>query len=185
MSPFAASDREVALREVVEEARRGRADAFEMLVEHFGPEMYRLATGIVGPDDARDVAQEAFITAWRDLPRLRNTDRFAPWLRRIVVSRCRNQLRSRKRRPTASLEVPEARALSSGRDFREAVHARQALDGTFARLSADQRAVLALHYGGDLSIREAAEAMDVSVGTAKSRLNSALAGLRRAMEAQR
>lgn len=173
------------MREIVEQARRGRADAFEVLVEHFGPEAYRLASGIVGPDDARDVAQEAFITAWRDLPRLRDPERFAPWLRRIVVSRSRNQLRSRGRRPATSLEASAAHGLSSGHDFRDAVHARQALDGTFARLSADQRAVLALHYGADLSIREAAEAMDVSVGTAKSRLNAALTGLRRAMEAQR
>lgn len=175
------------MREIVEQARRGRADAFEVLVEHFGPEAYRLASGIVGPDDARDVAQEAFITAWRDLPRLRDPERFAPWLRRIVVSRSRNQLRSRGRRPATSLEASAAQAhgISAGGDFREAVHARQALEGQFARLSADQRAVLALHYGSDLSIREAAEAMDVSVGTAKSRLNAALKGLRRAMEAQR
>lgn len=156
-----------------------------MLVEHFGPEMYRVAAGIVGPDDARDTAQEAFITAWRDLPRLRDPERFAPWLRRIVVSRCRNHLRSRRRRPAVSLDTREAQNVSSGPDFRERVHARQALDGTFSRLSPDQRAVLVLHYGADLSIREAAEAMDISVGTAKSRLSAALAGLRRAMEVDR
>jgi RNA polymerase sigma factor (sigma-70 family) len=174
------------MRDVVREAQAGRAEAFEVLVEHFGPQLYRLASAIVGPDDARDVAQETFIAAWRELPRLREPDRFEPWLRRILVNRSRNVLRGRRRRPSASLDLPGATdVLAGGLDFREAAHARQALHGAFAGLSADQRAVIALHYGADLSIRDAAESMGVAVGTAKSRLNAALRHLRAAVEGQR
>lgn len=173
------------MREIVREAQAGRTEAFEVLVKHFGPQMYRLASAIVGRDDARDVAQETFIAAWRDLPRLREPDRFEPWLRRIVVNRSRNLLRGRQRRPALSLDQPgPADHLAEAGDFREAAHARQALDGAFAELPADQRAVIVLHYAADLSIREAAESMGVAVGTAKSRLNAALRRLRAAVAGQ-
>ncbi len=173
------------MNEIVREAQAGRAEAFEALVEHFGPQVYRLASAIVGPDDARDVAQETFLAAWRELPRLREPDRFEPWLRRILVNRSRNVLRGRMRRPATSLDSSgPADQLAGEGDFRDAADARQALDGAFAGLSADQRAVVALHYGADLSIRDAAESMGVAVGTAKSRLNAALRRLRTAVEGQ-
>ncbi len=172
--------------EVVRQARDGRTDAFESLVERHGPEMYRLAAAIVGPDDARDVAQEAFVAAWRDLPNLREVDRFEVWLRRIVINRSRNALRSRGRRPTQRLEgMTVAETASPHPDFRDAVHARDALDAAFAGLSADHRSAVILHYGAELSIRETADAMGVAVGTAKSRLNAALGRLKAAMEGDR
>ncbi|HEX5038572.1 MAG TPA: RNA polymerase sigma factor [Candidatus Limnocylindria bacterium] len=174
------------MREVVREARDGRADAFEFLVEHHGSEMYRLAAAIVGLDDARDVAQESFVAAWRDLPKLRQVDRFEVWLRRIVINRSRNVLRSRGRRPTQRLEsmtIPET--ASPQPDFRDSVHERDALDGAFEGLSADHRAAVVLHYGAELSIRETADAMGVAVGTAKSRLNAALGRMRAVMEVDR
>jgi RNA polymerase sigma-70 factor (ECF subfamily) len=68
-----------------------------------------------------------------------------------------------------------------GGDFRGAVEARALLEPAFDRLSADQRAVLALHYSMGYSIAEAADALGVRVGTAKSRLNSGLARLRTAI----
>jgi RNA polymerase sigma factor (sigma-70 family) len=172
------------LHEIVREAQAGRTEAFEVLVRHFGPQVFRLASAIVGPDDARDVSQETFIAAWRDLPRLREPERFERWLRRITVNRSRNVLRGRGRRPALSLERPgPADFLAAAGDFREAAHARQALDGAFAGLSADQRAVIVLHYAADLTIGEAAESMGVAVGTAKSRLNAALRRLRAAVGA--
>ena len=172
--------------EIVREARDGRADAFEALVQHHAPAMFRLAAAIVGSDDARDVAQESFVAAWRDLPRLRDVERFEVWLRRIVINRSRNALRSRRRRPTEPLEgMTVAETASRKPDFRDAVHTHQALDAAFVVLSADQRAAVVLHYGAELTIRETADAMGVAVGTAKSRLNGALRRLRVAMEGDR
>jgi RNA polymerase sigma-70 factor (ECF subfamily) len=171
------------IEDVVRQARDGRADAFESLVHHHAPEMYRLAAAIVGPDDARDVAQESFVAAWRDLPNLRRLDRFEVWLRRIVINRSRNALRSRGRRPTQRLEgMTVAQTASRDPDFRNAIHERDALDAAFEGLSADHRAAVVLHYGAQLSIRETAESLGVAVGTAKSRLNAALGYLRLAME---
>ena len=176
---------EANIGEVVREARDGRADAFEVLVERHGPAMYRLASAIVGHDDARDVAQESFVAAWRELPSLRDVDRFEPWLRRIVINRSRNALRSRRRRPTQPLEESSDRGRADTADFRDGVHARSELDTAFEGLSADHRSALALHYGADLSISQTADAMGVAVGTAKSRLNAALRHMRAAMEADR
>lgn len=172
--------------EVVRQARSGRADAFESLVQQHGPEMYRLAAAIVGPDDARDVAQDSFVAAWRDLPNLRQVDRFEVWLRRIVINRSRNALRSRGRRPSRRLEdMTVSETAAPLPDFRDAIHARHALDAAFDGLSPDHRAAVVLHYGAELSIRETAEAMGVPVGTAKSRLNAALGRMKAVMEGDR
>jgi RNA polymerase sigma-70 factor, ECF subfamily len=172
--------------EIVRRARDGRADAFESLVESHGPAMYRLAAAIVGPDDARDVAQEALVAAWRELPNLRQVDRFEVWIRRIVINRSRNALRSRGRRQSQRLEDLTAREIAlPSPDFRDAIHSQDALDKAFDRLSADHRAAVVLHYGAELSIRETAEVMGVAVGTAKSRLNAALGRMRAVMEGDR
>jgi RNA polymerase sigma-70 factor (ECF subfamily) len=131
------------------------------------------------------VVQESFVAAWRNLPRMRDVARFEPWLRRIVVNRSRNALRSRTRRPTEELGSEGVEARSDRGDFTEAVHARGALDMAFAALTADQRAALILHYGADLTLRETADALGVAVGTAKSRLNAALRRMRAALEDDR
>jgi RNA polymerase sigma-70 factor (ECF subfamily) len=169
--------------EIVRRAQAGDREAFEMLVERHAAETYRLAAAIVGEADARDVAQEAFVAAWQQLPRLRDANAFGPWLRRITANRCRNWLRGLNRggRPT-SLETDKAASLPDAhRDFRGAVEARMVLERAFDALSPDQRAVLALHYSMGYSIAETAEALDLRVGTAKSRLNAGLEALRAAI----
>jgi RNA polymerase sigma factor (sigma-70 family) len=168
--------------DVVRQAQAGDREAFEMLVERHAAETHRIAAAIVGPVDARDVTQETFVAAWQQLPRLRAADAFAPWLRRICVNRARNWLRSmnRRGRPT-SLDADgdfAARLPDPGRDFRGAVEARMVLEPAFEQLSSEQRAVLALHYSMGLSIAEAAAALGIRVGTAKSRLNAGLNALR-------
>jgi RNA polymerase sigma-70 factor (ECF subfamily) len=156
-----------------------------MLVEQHARDTYRLAAAIVGSADAADVTQEAFVAAWQQLPRLRDTGSFATWLRRICVNRSRNWLRTRGRRPRAALDLTDeaAVALPDGRsDFRSAVEARMVLEPAFEALTPDQRAVLALHYGMGLSIAQSAEALGVRVGTAKSRLSAGLAAMRREID---
>ncbi len=157
-----------------------------MLVQQHSTETYRLAAAIVGPADAADVTQETFVTAWQQLPKLREAEAFATWLRRICVNRARNWLRARSRRPQATLDLGDhdaADAIPDPRgDFRGAVEARTLLEPAFEALSPEQRAVLALHYSLGLSIAEAADALGVRVGTAKSRLSAGLAAMRRELE---
>jgi RNA polymerase sigma-70 factor (ECF subfamily) len=153
-----------------------------MLVERHAGDTFRLAAAIVGADDAADVTQETFVSAWQELPKLRDADAFATWLRRICVNRSRNWLRTRARRPRAALVAEDAAFLEMGPDFRAAAEARAILEPAFESLTPDQRAVLALHYSIGLSISDAAEALGIRVGTAKSRLNAGLATLRRALD---
>lgn len=153
-----------------------------MLVERHAAETYRLAAAIVGHADARDVTQETFVAAWQQLRRLRDADAFASWLRRICVNRSRNWLRSQNRRGhSASLDAADGlseRLPDPRRDFRGAVEARMVLEPAFEQLNPDQRAMLALHYSMGFSIAEAADALGIRVGTAKSRLNAGLNTLR-------
>lgn len=156
-----------------------------MLVEKHATETYRLAAAIVGTADAADVTQETFVAAWQQLPKLRDDGAFGPWLRRICVNRARNWLRTRQRRPQAMLDIEDPQAVKAvpqlPGDFR-ASEARAVLEPAFDALSPEQRAVLALHYSMGLSISEAADALGVRVGTAKSRLNAGLTALRREIE---
>lgn len=167
--------------ELVRYAQAGNLEAFEGLVERHAPELYRLAAAIVSDADAHDVVQESFVAAWKQLPKLRDPEAFPAWMRRICINRCKNHLRDRGR-AVGSLEDPGALFTADpSPDFRDQVHDRSILTASFTRLNADQRALVILHYGRGLTIGEAAEALGIRVGTAKSRLNAALVILRRAL----
>ena len=91
--------------ETVRRAARGDASAFEQLVAARADRVFRIARAILGNDaDARDATQEAFVSAWRELPRLRDPVTFDAWLRRILVNACRTQLRGRRRVHEISLD---------------------------------------------------------------------------------
>lgn len=171
--------REEAHLDLVPRARDGDLDAFDQLVLLHTPAAYRIAVAVVGETLARDLVQDAFLAAWQQLPRLRDPERFGPWLHRIVVNRGRSMLRSRR----AVREIPVSAwhegTLVAPHDGMGAAEARAVLASTFAALSFDQRAIIALHYAAGLSLREVAEALDVPVGTAKSRLAAALEALRK------
>lgn len=170
--------------ELVRRAQAGDREAFEMLVERHAAEVYRLAAAIVNEFDARDISQESFVAAWTTLPKLRDPDAFQTWLRRICVNRCRNWLRSSRRRPWSPLDTDDlgATLADSRADFRIASEARAVLEPAFERLTTDQRTIVALHYSMGYSIAEVAEILDVRIGTAKSRLNAGLNRLRAAID---
>jgi|SRR5918996_3589048 RNA polymerase sigma-70 factor (ECF subfamily) len=166
--------------DTIHRAQHRDREAFEMLVEQHAAAVFRLAAAIVGPADAADVTQETFVAAWQELPRLRQPDAFAAWLRRICVNRARNWMRDAKRRPLGvSFESAEWHAAVST-DITEGIELRSILEPAFERLTPDQRAVLALHYSLGFSIADAAAALGVPPGTVKSRLNAGLNALRQA-----
>ena len=98
----------LAGRSLVDLARSGDAAAFESLVRSRMDAMYRLSLAILGDEaDAADAAQETFVTAWRELPRLRDLDRFDAWLQRVAVNSCRMVLRARGRRRIREIPMAE------------------------------------------------------------------------------
>lgn len=165
---------------LVERAQNGDLRAFEELAERHLPSVYRMAVGIVGPDDARDVAQETMVAAWRTLPKLRDADRFEPWLHAIATNRARNALRTRRRRPVVALGDEHMSRLVT--EPTAEVHLRMAVESTFGLLSPDVREVFVLHYVLDKPLREVARILGIREGTVKSRLNAGLRTLRRRLE---
>lgn len=136
---------------------------------------YRVACAIVGEQTAPDVVQDSFVSAWRNLKDLRDPDRFGPWLYRIVVNRSKSALRSQRLVRELPLDVAESAAAT---DSRPTVEARSVLSPALRQLSADQRAVVALHYAAGMSIAEVGKVLGLQAGTVKSRLNAALTKLR-------
>ena len=169
-------------RDLVERAQRGDHDAFETLA---GAAIGRLDTAarlvLRDPDWAKDAVQDALVRAWRNLPGLRDPDRFEAWLHRLLVRACYDELRRHKRRPIevelTGLEWPSTHDETSSADEREA------LERGFRGLDPDQRLVVVLHYYLDLPLPEVAATLGVPLGTAKSRLHRGLAALRRRLVA--
>lgn len=155
-------------------ARQGDATAFDELAMRHLTDLYRMATAMVGKADAGDLTQEALLAAWRDLPRLRDPARFGPWLRRILMNRCRNALRSRARYVTAELS-PE---MGDGKYEIADAERRMGVEDGLATLTDLQRGVVVLHYLVGLSLADVADTLGIPEGTAKSRLHQALTALR-------
>lgn len=183
-------DGELAL---VERARDGDRHAFDRLVAARLAQTFRLAKAITGhAGDAEDVTQEAFLQAWRNLPRLREPARFDAWFGRILVNEARMALRRRGRVMTVSVDELDVRdgdtrgfipgALDPSID---AIAQGDALQRAIDRLTVDQRTILALHHLEQRPVAEIAAVFDIPVGTAKWRLHEARAALERAMETQR
>ena len=130
-------------------------------------------------DVAEDCVQSAMISAWRDLPRLRDVDRFDAWMRRMVVNACYVQHRRSRRQAAA---VAALRVIQPEPDLVAGVVDRDALDRAFRKLPIDQRVVLTYRYHLGFQIDAIADELSIPVGTVKSRLHYAMAGLRAALD---
>jgi RNA polymerase sigma-70 factor (ECF subfamily) len=167
----------VEQRTLVERARQGDQVAFAALLDAALGRLDGAARLIVrDPDLARDAVQDACIRAWRDLPGLRDPDRFDGWLHRLTVNACLDQLRRRRRRPIeveiTPIDVPATQ------DPTGTMADRMALEAALARLSPNHRAVVVMHYYLGMPLPEVAASLRIPNGTAKSRLHHALAALR-------
>ena len=170
----------------VERARAGDRDAFEALVESNLVTTFRTSLAILGSEaDARDATQEVFLKAWRELPGLREPDRFDAWLGRIVVNTCRSALRTRNRRRLREIQVdvPETGGLRSrGPALEDRVGELDVLQSAFERLTIAQRTILALHHLEHRPLAEFSTVLGVPEGTVKSRLHAARQSFERALE---
>ena len=169
-------------RDLVVRAGRGDHDAFAPLVVASIARLEAVANLIVrDPELARDAVQDAYIRAWRDLPALRDPDRFDAWLHRLTVNACLDAVRRRRRRPM-EVELPPILPHGMADHFGEVAN-RDQLERGFRRLKPELRAVLVLHYYLGLTASAVAETLDIPMGTAQSRLHRALDELRAAIAA--
>lgn len=168
-------------RGLVEAAQRGDHDAFEALAVGSGDRLFAIARLILRDTHlAEDAVQETLVHAWRDLPRLRDPERFDAWLHRLLVNACADQGR-RRRRWSAEIQVVRAEPRSD--DATGSSADRDQLERGFRRLRPEQRAVVVLHFYLGLTVPEIAETLGIRVGTAKSRIHYATETLRAALEA--
>jgi len=176
---------------LVERANRGDHEAFGALVDGRLPATFRTALAILGNEaDARDATQDIFVRAWRNLPELREPDRFAAWFGRIVVNTCRTAIRGRRRRIIREISVgalpdegQQLPSLAAAHDDRSA--GLDILDRALDRISVADRTLLALHHFEHLSLEMIGEQLGVPAKTVKSRMFSARRSLDRALKVER
>lgn len=169
--------------DLVARAAAGDVDAFEVLVAARLNRAVRTASAILGSEaDAHDVVQEAFVATWRHLPKLRDRTRFDPWLNKMIVNRCRDALRRRRR--SREVDLDDALALQS-EDATGAAAGMAALNSAFDQLSVAQRQLLVMHHLHRVPVADLAKELGIPEGTAKWRLHAARAALTRALEADR
>ena len=171
-------------RELVLRAIGGDFDAFSSLVRTSTSRQYAIATLILRDGDrAQDAVQEALVSAWRHVRALRDADAWDAWLYRLTVRACTKAARREKRRDVVELHVLLDQEPAGGEDLAGMVVDRERLSQELGRLPLDQRAVMVLHFYLDLPLTEAADILDIPVGTAKSRLHRGLRTLRESMRA--
>jgi RNA polymerase sigma-70 factor (ECF subfamily) len=169
-------------RELVERARRGDHDAFAELA---GAAISRLDSAawvfLRDPAQAADAVQNALVRAWRDLPTVRDPDRFDAWLHRTLVRSCIDEAR-RLRRHRVDVEITSLN-IPTVVGHESAIVDRDQLERGFLRLDPEMRAVIVLHHYLDLTLPEVAVSLGIPLGTAKSRLHRALGLMRAALDA--
>jgi RNA polymerase sigma-70 factor (ECF subfamily) len=167
---------------LVDQAKRGDREAFDALARTVGDRCMAIAFRILrDADRADDAVQAALIMAWRELRTLRDSDRFEPWLHRILTNECYAEARRRRRWSTEVRLLPMPGQLEAGEI--SAINDRDQLDRAFRRLTLEQRSVLVFHHYVGLPLTEVADRLGIPVGTAKSRLHHATNALRASLEA--
>lgn len=177
--------------ELIAAARAGNQDAFAQLVEANQGRIYNLTLRMTGnPEDAADVTQEAFLSAWRALPNFQGESSFATWMYRLASNATIDFLRREKRRrehtPSVSIDAESEGQKLEISDIRyspeaslERAELRAAIERGLSELSDAHRAVLILRELEGLSYQEIARTLDLEEGTVKSRIARARLELRK------
>jgi RNA polymerase sigma-70 factor (ECF subfamily) len=171
-------------QQLVARVQKGDSRAFDMLVLKYQHKIFSLISRYVrDADDVQDVAQEAFIKAYRSLPSFRGDSAFYTWLYRIAINTAKNHLVSRSRRPPGSdVEVEDAEYFESGGGLRTIETPETALFGeelktvvqeAISALSEELRTAITLREFDGLSYEDIADIMDCPVGTVRSRISRA------------
>ena len=173
-------------KDLIRRAGQGDSDAFRQLVETYQAPVYRLALRMCGGDAAlaEDAAQEAFLAAWRGLPRFRGDSRFSTWLYRLTTNAAIDWLRREKRHrgmdDVTDLELPDDGP--GPQDQAEQAETQQTVRRALGQLSEEHRQVLLLRYMQELDYAEIAAALEISEGTVKSRISRAKMRLRELLD---
>ena len=165
---------------LVERSQQGDLDAYTELVRRYQRVAARVAA-VCGSPDPEDAVQEAFVKAYRALPRFDLGSPFRPWLLRIVANEARNRGRSSRRHAALALRLVPGAAPAGPEDAAVADDQRRRLLAAVRALNDRDRTVVAYRYFAEMTEQEMAIALGCSPGTVKSRLSRAVARLRAAL----
>jgi RNA polymerase sigma-70 factor, ECF subfamily len=180
---MASTDEELVARSI-----GGDLDSFNQLVLRWERPIYALAYRVIGrEEDARDVAQEAFLRAFRALGGFKGQAKFSSWLYRITLNLCRDWIRRERRTPLAQtpegVDLVELAGEASPADSVEELVARRQLGRTvekaMAMLPEEQRTAIILKEYHGLTFQEIADLLDCPLSTVKTRLYQGLSVLRK------
>lgn len=167
-------------QQLVRRAQRGDTRAFDLLVLKYQGRIATLVSRFVAnPAEVEDVVQEAFIKAFRALPKFRGESAFYTWLYRIASNAAKNHLVAKGRRPTSDADIDEAEYFEHGEALRDAENPENQLFGeelasvvksALEALPDDLRTALTLREFEGLSYEDIAEVMECPVGTVRSRI---------------
>ena len=166
---------------IIARTRRGDADAFEQLVVAYREQVFRLALRMCGSEaDADEVAQEAFLSAWKALPNFRGESQFSTWLYQLTTHAAIDLMRREKRQIAADdiTEVSAADPAPSPQQQAEQSEQREIVRDAILQLAPEQREVVVLRFMEELSYEEIGAVLKLPSGTVKSRLNRAKAQLK-------
>jgi RNA polymerase sigma-70 factor (ECF subfamily) len=129
-----------------------------------------------------DAVQNALVRAWRDLPALRDPDRFDAWLYRLLIRSCTDEIRL-ARRHRFDVDIGDLMTPPTAADASSAIADRDEIERGFSRLGPEERAVIVLHHYLDLPLPDVASTLQIPLGTVKSRLYRGLRQMRAALDA--
>jgi RNA polymerase sigma-70 factor (ECF subfamily) len=168
--------------ELIRLAQKGDERAFEEIINRYSNRVINLATQIMGSrDEGWDVAQEVFISIWKNIKSFDTTRNLYPWIRRITINTCYEELRRRKRdRETSlddveeeepSIDIPDETYLPD--DNFSKIELKEVIEKAFETLPEHYRVTLWLRVVENLTYEEIAETLNINIGTVKSRINMA------------
>jgi RNA polymerase sigma-70 factor (ECF subfamily) len=168
--------------ELIRLAQKGDERAFEEIINRYSNRVINLATQIMGSrDEGWDVAQEVFISIWKNIKSFDTTRNLYPWIRRITINTCYEELRRRKRdRETflddveeeePSIDIPDETYLPD--DNFSKIELKEVIEKAFETLPEHYRVTLWLRVVENLTYEEIAETLNINIGTVKSRINMA------------
>lgn len=181
---------EVHERELILQCKNGSVEAFEQLVLKYQRQVYTVAFRFMGNhEDASDLAQEAFIKAYKSIDRFRGEASLKTWLYHIISNVCRDELRKRKKGLTLSLDAPiftdEGEITRQAEDWTyapehiyESKEIQYFIQKALDNLTPEYKEVIILREIQGFSYEEIAKELDCSLGTIKSRLNRARKAMR-------
>jgi RNA polymerase sigma-70 factor (ECF subfamily) len=172
----------VDLLDLVIQAKGGNEQAFASLTVAVGGRLHAVSKRILRDADlAEDATQQAFITMWQELPKLRDAARFEAWAYRVLVRACYAEAK-KKRRWAPNLHALTD-SISADVEHFVSVWNRDQVERGFRQLSIEHRAALVLRYYLDQTPEEIAETLGVPVGTIRSRLFYGIRHMRATLDA--